>query len=491
MTSVAKEEVQGDSAIGNLLCGSWELVQKILENLSYYEVSKLRLVCRIWADVGEMILAKRRPLHYLTIHPHCIPTTHGKVAIGEASPASLLEGFFMHIVSKPRYCLAFCNANWLYRTDIFDHTGRTVPITITEYLHERLPLSCDLGVISATGIVGTVETAYQGHWLQCAQNMNQEILNFLEGTDDTPPCKPSKRARTEKTEEVVGAEETCGAGEQAKVAASEAWRSNVGYSIEVEQSSPAMTDADALSLIIIPHHPGVTMKFFDVSPVKFYSDFRGGNISSKKLVISEEEFNELMSLSPCDHLASLLLFDTCYDDNFTSGFVKAALNREDYEVALGGGVADAFQSGRTNKFIPTTDHIFGIAVTGPNIMAASVVIPASVENPKHLGRYMMKLKSCGLPEKQSVAFMFTCCGRGYGSWMPIPKFSYENVESKAFRRTFPNTPIFGFFGRGEIGITHLPKFPSADGGAGQKATPKKRRKAFHQYSTIIVLLSFL
>lgn len=181
MTSVGPEEGQGDSPIGNLLCGSWELVQKILENLSYYEVSKLRLVCRIWADVGEMILAKRRPLHYLTIHPHCIPTTHGKVAIGEASPASLLEGFFMHIVSKPRYCLAFCNANWLYRTDIFDHTGRTVPITITEYLHERLPLSCDLGVVSATGIIGTVETAYQGHWLQCARNMNQEILNFLEG----------------------------------------------------------------------------------------------------------------------------------------------------------------------------------------------------------------------------------------------------------------------------------------------------------------------
>ncbi|MPC85894.1 F-box only protein 22 [Portunus trituberculatus] len=77
--------------------------------------------------------------------------------------------------------------------------------------------------------------------------------------------------------------------------------------------------------------------------------------------------------------------------------------------------------------------------------------------------------------------MFTCCGRGYGSWLPIPKF----------RRTFPNTPIFGFFGRGEIGITHLPKFPSPDSGEEEKVTPKKRRKAFHQYSTIIVLLSFL
>ncbi|MPC40944.1 hypothetical protein E2C01_034521 [Portunus trituberculatus] len=307
--------------MGDTLAFERLIPTKILENLSYYEVSKLRLVCRIWADVGEMILAKRRPLHYLTIHPHCIPTTHGKVAIGEVTPASLLEGFFMHIVSKPRYCLAFCNANWLYRTDIFDHTGRKAPITISEYLHERLPLSCDLGVVSATGIIGTVESAYQGHWLQCARSMNQEILNFLEGTDDTPQCKPPKRARKEKTEEVVGGE-----GE-AKGAVCEAKRSNVGYSIEVEQNSPAMADADALSLIIIPHHPGVTVKFFDISPQKFYSEFRGGKILSNKLVISEEEFNELMSLSPCDHLASLLLFDTCYDNSFTNGFVKAALNR--------------------------------------------------------------------------------------------------------------------------------------------------------------------
>lgn len=55
--------------------------QKILENLSFHEVAKLRLVCRTWADVGEMILAKRRPLHYFTIHPHCIPTTLGKVHV--------------------------------------------------------------------------------------------------------------------------------------------------------------------------------------------------------------------------------------------------------------------------------------------------------------------------------------------------------------------------------------------------------------------------
>lgn len=143
----------------------------------------------------------------------------------------------------------------------------TVPSTLIEYLHETLPLSCDLVVVSATGIIGTVETAYQGHWVECAQNMNQEILDFIEGAEDKPQRRPFKRARKEKA-----AENALEAGEEAKVAC-EAWKSNVGYSIEVEQNSPAMTDADAVSLLIIPYHPGVKVQFFDISPEKFYSDY--------------------------------------------------------------------------------------------------------------------------------------------------------------------------------------------------------------------------
>ncbi|XP_037797840.1 F-box only protein 22-like [Penaeus monodon] len=109
--------------------------------------------------------------------------------------------------------------------------------------------------------------------------------------------------------------------------------------------------------------------------------------------------------------------------------------------------------------------------------------------------YATKLKSCGLPEDQSLAFMFTCCGRGY-SWYRRrgnPWFDYHNVETKAFRQAFPNTPIFGFFGGGEIGLCHFPKFNSteADEDMGVRYKKRKKKKLFHQFSTIIVLLSFL
>lgn len=82
-------------------------------------------------------------------------------------------------------------------------------------------------------------------------------------------------------------------------------------------------------------------------------------------------------------------------------------NREDNKVAMGGGVADAFQAGRSGKFAPTTHQIFGVAVSGPNIMAASLVIPESVDNPRHLGRYMMMVSD------SIVSFQLSCsssCG---------------------------------------------------------------------------------
>lgn len=46
--------------------------------------------------------------------------------------------------------------------------------------------------------------------------------------------------------------------------------------------------------------------------------------------------------------------------------------------------------------------------------------------------------------------MFACAGRGK-HW-----FGKRNVESESFRRHFPNTPLLGAFGNGEIGYKYLP-----------------------------------
>ena len=123
------------------------------------------------------------------------------------------------------------------------------------------------------------------------------------------------------------------------------------------------------------------------------------------------------------------------------------------------------------------------------------------------------MKQCKLPEHQSFAFMFACCGRGF-NWYRHNQHkdtdankeenNFFNVESGMFRKYFPNTPIFGFFGGGEYGYDYLPELKfNANGSSyccddkSRETTPpnkklKKNPKKFnYQYSTIIVLISYL
>lgn len=84
--------------------------------------------------------------------------------------------------------------------------------------------------------------------------------------------------------------------------------------------------------------------------------------------------------------------------------------------------------------------------------------------------------------------MFACVGRG--------KYFHEgveNVESKLFRKVFPNTPLFGFFGNGEIGYDYLPNYQSENLDSHYRpdcSESLRENEMFHGYSSIFVVLSF-
>lgn len=504
--------------LGDVLSGSWELTQRIFENLSFREVARLRAVCKLWADVGAKILEKRRKLHYLTVHPHHVPTTEGKVVIGGSSPSNMLEKFFEHIVSKPRYCIGFCNEDWLARADVFSRENEKENVSLAQYLLGSLPSTCDFQLVSASGIIGTVEQSYQGHWLESANSVNQEILSFLCRKEQEGRIHSKRRRRTsldklssdhERPGEATDTNDAAAGVRVPAVPSHESTssdlagndigdnvrkRSCVGYSIEVEARwNQSSRQADAITLLLIPHHPGVKLTFFHISEDSFFKDYRREEVNCDDLVITTEEFNGVTSLSHDDDLKALLLFDVGLDEAFTNAFLQSAIVRQNRKLVIGGGIVECIDSGKADpKRDPTLINL-GIAVSGPNVMAASVVIPKYVGNPKSLDDYMKQLKMCGLPEDQSLAFMFTCCGRGY-MWYRRrgnPWFDYNNVETKAFRKMFPNTPVFGFFGGGEIGCAYLPKFNEFEVET-DEAPPKKRKsKLFHQFTTVVVLLSFL
>ena len=63
--------------------------------------------------------------------------------------------------------------------------------------------------------------------------------------------------------------------------------------------------------------------------------------------------------------------------------------------------------------------------------------------------------------------------------------SAQNVESRAFRKIFPDVPLFGFFGEGEFGHEFFPVDATE-----QKSAKKMRKSGLtHQFSTIFVMVT--
>ncbi|ESP00672.1 hypothetical protein LOTGIDRAFT_157959 [Lottia gigantea] len=127
-----------------------------------------------------------------------------------------------------------------------------------------------------------------------------------------------------------------------------------------------------------------------------------------------------------------------------------------------------------------------IAFCGQNVRVASVVID-SVTRISELEDYMKELKSHGLPEEKSIAFMYASVCHGYN------QYQKDNVQSKCFRKYFPKTPLFGTFVREGIGSTgSVPEPPEIDEDFDIWFTYRDElySKLYHQYKSILCLVSF-
>ncbi|KAH0619854.1 hypothetical protein JD844_014222 [Phrynosoma platyrhinos] len=94
--------------------------------------------------------------------------------------------------------------------------------------------------------------------------------------------------------------------------------------------------------------------------------------------------------------------------------------------------------------------VVGLAFSGPQIQSASVLLDQDVIDERTAEAAMQRLKAANIPEHNSLGFMFACVGRGYQYYK-----TKQNLEADAFRKFFPNIPLFGFFGHGEIGCDRI------------------------------------
>ena len=122
-----------------------------------------------------------------------------------------------------------------------------------------------------------------------------------------------------------------------------------------------------------------------------------------------------------------------------------------------------------------------VAFSGKKVKVATIVARETVQTEESFEKEVQRLKNSGLSEKNSFAFMFACVGRGSGM------YNKEDVETAIFKKYFPNTPIIGFFGNGEVGFDCFPNSPASGGDEKTTNAPKM----FHGYTTILTLVSIL
>lgn len=96
--------------------------------------------------------------------------------------------------------------------------------------------------------------------------------------------------------------------------------------------------------------------------------------------------------------------------------------------------------------------VVGLALSGPKVQGASVLLNQEVSDPKAAEATIRRLKAAKVPERNTLGFMFACVGRGQNYY-----HNQANVEAEAFHKVFPNTPLFGLFGNGEIGCDRIVK----------------------------------
>uniref|UniRef100_A0A3Q0T191 F-box protein 22 n=1 Tax=Amphilophus citrinellus TaxID=61819 RepID=A0A3Q0T191_AMPCI len=105
-----------------------------------------------------------------------------------------------------------------------------------------------------------------------------------------------------------------------------------------------------------------------------------------------------------------------------------------------------------SKALIGTYGVMGLALSGPKVQGASVLLEQDVISGKAAEATIRRLKAAKIPEKNTLGFMFACVGRGQNYYS-----NQSNVEADAFHKVFPNTPLFGLFGNGEIGCDRIIK----------------------------------
>ncbi|NXE22641.1 FBX22 protein, partial [Ardeotis kori] len=196
---------------------------------------------------------------------------------------------------------------------------------------------------------------------------------------------------------------------------------------------------------------GFALLFPKIDGVKIHTFHFSKDLKNR--VFDESKFAEA-GLKNNPDLRVVLLFGYNSWKSGATRFLHQIVNPlNEKSIILAGGQVESFTSltSENNNAQPgDACGVVGLAFSGPQIQSATVLLDQDVADERTAEAAMQRLKAANIPERNTIGFMFACVGRGYRHYK-----TKRNMEADAFRKFFPNVPLFGFFGHGEIGCDRI------------------------------------
>ncbi|XP_078285856.1 F-box only protein 22 [Rhinoraja longicauda] len=231
-----------------------------------------------------------------------------------------------------------------------------------------------------------------------------------------------------------------------------------------------MEDGIAGFALLLPKIEGVTVKCFHLSN----KDLKNNTLDQRKL--------QAAGLHDNPDLRTVLLFGYNTYKPPAADFIQQLTKPINVRntIVVGGLVDRVFSPSSESIDARHMYGTVGLSFSGKQIQAASILLDEDMVSPENVEAAMKRLKAANIPEHNTVGFMFACIGRGQNYYSMM-----ENVEADAFRKQFPNTPLFGFFGNGEIGCDRI---VTENFSLRECSCSLEYDELIHGYTTVMVLL---
>ncbi|KAM4039068.1 F-box only protein 22 [Anomaloglossus baeobatrachus] len=230
-----------------------------------------------------------------------------------------------------------------------------------------------------------------------------------------------------------------------------------------------LEDGESGFALLFPKINGVKIQKFN-----FFKD-------SKNKVFDENLLEEA-GLKNNPDLRVVLIFGYNTWRHGATRFLHQVLNPlNEKSIIIAGGQVEYLASFSSQGKTKSTDCIgvVGLALSGPQIQGATVLLDQDVYDEKTADSAMQRLKAANIPEDNSLGLMFACVGRGE------QHYQKKNVEADSFRKHFPNVPLFGFFGNGEIGCDRV-----VSGNFTLRECNDEKDNLLHGYTTVMTIIHF-